>query len=206
MSLPYSILKSYKIDISLENFFLKLKTLEQNKKFKNINFDKNLIICELEKSFLSGCNKIEISQNTDLQEIKYELFLNNLLKFNIILITIFVFLFKDIISLLIYSSIAVLLIYIICIIHYINTLENIFDKLFQVKEEAEEIGIEQQNWLENFKTCPACGYEITEYHHICPECGINLSKIQKVKKAPSSRTDFFDYKINYLYKKKSNEK
>jgi len=200
MPLPYSIIKSYKVDVSLEKFFLKLKTLEQNKKFKNINFDNNIIECELENNFLTGCNKIEIRQNTDYTGVKYELFLNNILKFNIVLITVFVFLFKDILHLVLYSAIAIIIVYFIAIIHYINKIEEIFDKLFVEKEEPEEIGLEQQNWLENFKICPACGIEITEYHSICPECGINISKIQKVKKAPSSRTDFFDKQIKYNFK------
>ncbi len=196
MGLPYSYKKYYDFEVKPEKFFIKLKKQINTEK---ISFKDNKINFYIKSSFFNIKTKVEITFNKDYSGFYYEFSVQNLIKVALIVIIVFAFIISGIKNLLIFSSISILGIYFIVIMHLINILETMFDKIIKKKLLPEEINQEQKKWLQDPNICPACGAKLTEYDQICPECKLNLSHRRKTKKQPASRTGYFDYRIHYNY-------
>lgn len=45
---------------------------------------------------------------------------------------------------------------------------------YSTKVKKTDFSKEQENWLLDKDKCPACGYDITIYDKVCPDCGIKI--------------------------------
>jgi len=59
---------------------------------------------------------------------------------------------------------------------------------------------EQEEWILDENKCPACGYEISIYHKICPDCGIKLRNTVP-KKPYDSSGDYETFKYHITQSK-----
>lgn len=72
----------------------------------------------------------------------------------------------------------------------------------ELENNREDMEKMQQMWLQNPLLCPGCGKKICEYDRVCPFCGLNLTQWRRVKKQTNvDRNAYFDYRIQYVYKK-----
>jgi len=199
MGLPYSYKTFFETDISARNFFINLKKIKEIEAIDNIKFDKLHLEFDFKPRLFDTKNSLKLDFKNDFSGFYYQFSLNSLIKISIIIISISAFLFRDLINLFIFNSIFIVVIYSFVIIHSKNFLEDIFNSIIKDSVVAEEMSQEQLSWLKDENKCPACGYDLTIYDALCPECKLNVSKRRKIKKQPVSRTGFEDYRISYKY-------
>jgi hypothetical protein len=78
-----------------------------------------------------------------------------------------------------FSLISVILFLLVQYVMLRNIFQKIFHRVLIQNFAEEELTKQQQEWINNPSTCPACGVEVSEYDSTCGECGIFIKQVQK---------------------------
>lgn len=210
MSLPYSYKNNFTFstinpidDINIIQFLN--HSFKTDNSFKDIKLIENKLQFKTKKTLLNYFYNVEIDieKSEKKLQINYKL---NLLELIIISIFLFVFIpfFSkfSINSFFLFAIIIVLIFYFGSLMFMIHQLRQYFRALLlknNIISEV-EINIEQEMWLNNPNKCPACGFDINSNSLFCPDCGIRLNQNQYSKPLDLSKKTDSNNTINYHYK------
>ena len=200
MGLPYTYRALYYTDNDLRTLFYKIKQHSQQDKVSDLNLFYNSINFFYNSFFFLGKEKVEITSVE--RGLFFEVKLEKLLRIAILTIVLLAFFVKSIWALIIWSVTLILIMYVFVIIDIHNSIASLLDEILKSKNVPEKLSPEQIQWLNDADRCPACGERLSPFDSFCPECGLNLKGRRKVKIQPVSRTDFFNCRIHYKFKKK----
>lgn len=193
MSLPFD----YSINCDCNTMHL-IKRLQNSSKINILFFSKDKILLNFKIGFLGLSFDAEILINNENSKIYVKFFLEKILAFSFFISVFVSFIVNSLFKILIWSSSIFFLVYLVSIL-FISWSWNFFVEEEQIKEGFTD---EQLKWIDDKSRCPACGASICEFDQFCPQCQINLQKWRNVIPQKNvSRTNFFDKKINYVYKK-----
>ena len=216
MSLPYSY-KSKFVFNSNETFERKYLTdlffsvLTNDDNFKDVKKHNDKLYFKSKKSLLNFFYQSEIDINTNANKIIVNYKLNLV---EIIVISIFLFVFIPFFSkfslnsFFIFSIIIILVFYTANVIFMAHQLYLFIKKLLITNKIVEEINLsgEQQDWINNPNKCPACGCDINENTIFCPDCGLKISQNPYTKPLDLSKKQnshqLHNQQINYHFKEK----
>ena len=178
-------------------YFFKEKTGNETKQHNNSIEIKN----SNPLFFFSYTAKLKIEVNDNNISVNYSFSLIELFKVLIVLV-IFAAFFSNYRAdeYLIVIALFSIVFFVINLFLIKSNLQNLITEAieFSTQNKKTDFTQEQQNWLLDKDKCPACGYEITIYDKICPDCGIKIRNTAPEK--PYSISGDYD-NIKYHIKK-----
>lgn len=192
MSLPFD----YSITCDCNNDVF-IRRLQKSSKINILFFSKDKILLIFKIGFLGLSFETEILLDNNKSKVYAKFFFEKILAFSFFLVVFVSFMVESLFKILIWASSIFIVVYLIVIL-FVSWSWNFF-----VEEEQLQEGFssEQLQWINDQSKCPSCGSNISVFDHNCPQCQLNLDKWRDVITQNNvSRTNFFDKRINYVYK------
>lgn len=203
MSFPYSYKTKIDHTENLNFDFWADKIVQKSEKFglKELAQTQNQLSFVSNKSLFGFKYRVDFFEEDDF--LQYEFHLLELIKITLIVVVLLAFVSKFSFSgFLWFAGIFIAVFYFANVFYIGQKLKYFFDnEIFETHLQTikpEKMTDEQQSWQANSNKCSACGEEITDYDHACPECGLTIKGKRKI--LPVSTSKFEGYRFRYEYK------